>query len=326
MVRPLIYIALFIATFVAVVQISAAVRERRAVAEYPPEGRILDVDGVQVHAVVMGPDDDTVPDLVLIHGSSGNTRDMTFSLAPRLAARYRVIVFDRPGLGYTQRLGKDGSSIMDQATLLRAAAAQLGAERPILMGQSYGGAVALAWAAQYPEDVAALVPVAAASNPWDTGLGLFYEVTSSKLGQALVVPLITAFVPNSVVKSSVEAVFAPQDAPEGYAEAIAAPLTLRRVSLSANADQRANLLGEIKALVPLYGQITAPTEILHGTADTTVDLEIHSEKLRHQIDGAVLTRLPGMGHMLQHVAEDDVVAAIDRAAARAGLKSISPKS
>ena len=315
MAKAMIYIALFLAVFAGAVHVIATMRERAAVAEFPPEGRILDVDGTRVHAVVMGDG----PDLVLIHGASGNTRDLTFSLAPRLAERYRVIVFDRPGLGYTERLNRDGASITEQATLLRAAAAELGAERPIIMGQSYGGAVALAWAATYPEDVAALIPVAAASNPWDTGIGTFYQVTSSRWGQALVVPLITAFIPESVVKNSVAEVFDPQTPPEGYAEAIAAPLTLRRVSLSANADQRANLLGEIEALVPQYARITAPTEIIHGTADTTVGLEIHSEKLVGQIKDATLKRLPGMGHMLQHVAEDEVVAAIDRAAARAGV-------
>lgn len=311
----MILFGLSIALFIALVQVTASVRERRAVQEFPPEGQILDVNGTQVHAVVMG----TGPDLVLIHGASGNTRDMTFSLAPRLAERYRVIVFDRPGLGYTERLNSTGATLMQQATLLRAAAQQLGADRPILMGQSYGGAVALAWAAQYPDDVAALIPVAAASNPWATGLGWFYDVTSSAWGQALIVPPLTAFVPQSVVKSSVEAVFAPQEAPKGYSDFIGAPLTLRRVSLRANADQRANLLGEIEDLVPLYTQITAPTEILHGTADTTVGLEIHSEKLVRQISGATLTRLPGIGHMVQHVAEDEVIAAIDRAAKRAGL-------
>ena len=311
----MIVLGLFSMLFIALVQITASVREKHAVRDFPPEGQILDVNGTQVHAVVTGDG----PDLVLIHGASGNTRDMTFSLAPRLAERYRVIVFDRPGLGYTDRLNTTGATLVQQATLLRAAAQQLGADRPVIMGQSYGGAVALAWAAQYPDDVAALIPVAAASNPWDTGLGWFYDVTSSGWGQALVVPPLTAFVPQWVVKSSVEAVFAPQEAPKGYSDSIGAPLTLRRVSLRANADQRANLLGEIKALVPLYGQITAPTEILHGTADTTVGLEIHSEKLVRQVNGANLTRLPGIGHMVQHVAEDDVIAAIDRAAKRAGL-------
>lgn len=312
--KALIIIALSLAILVAVVQVTAAVRETQAVRDFPPEGQFLEVDGTQVHAVVMG----SGPDLVLVHGASGNTRDMTFSLAPQLAERYRVLVFDRPGLGYTERLNDSGATLTQQATLLRAAARQLGAEKPILMGQSYGGAVALAWAAHYPGDVAALVPVSAPSNPWESGLGTFYSVTSSWWGQALVVPLITAFVPHSVVESTIAAVFAPQDVPDGYAEAFGAPLTLRRVSLRANADQRANILSEIEGLVPLYNQITAPTEIVHGTADTTVGLEIHSAKLVNQIDGATLTRLPGIGHMAHQVAQDAVIAAIDRAAARAG--------
>ncbi|WP_255011057.1 alpha/beta fold hydrolase [Roseovarius sp. M141] len=311
----MIYIAFAIAVFVAVVQIAASMREAQAVRDFPPEGQFLDVDGTQVHVVVMG----SGPDLVLIHGASGNTRDMTFSLAPRLAERYRVIVFDRPGLGYTERLNSTGATLQQQARLLRAAARQLGAKRPIVMGQSYGGAVALAWAAHYPGDVAALVPVAAASNSWDAPLSTFYSVTSSRLGQALVVPLITAFVPNSVVKDAVEAVFEPQNAPEGYADHVGAPLTLRRVSLRANANQRANILNEIRELIPLYKNIIAPTEIVHGIADTTVGLQIHSANLVDQIDGATLTRLPGIGHMTHHAAQDAVVAAIDRAARRAGL-------
>lgn len=315
MVKALIYIAFSLVTLVAVVQITASMREAQAVRDFPPEGVFLDVEGRQVHAVVTG----SGPDLVLIHGASGNTRDMTFSLAPRLAKRYRVIVFDRPGLGYTERLNRTGATLRQQATLLRAAARQLGAKRPIVMGQSYGGAVALAWAAQFPDDIAALIPVAAASNPWDTPLSTFYRVTSSRLGQALIVPLITAFVPKSVVENAVDAVFDPQSAPEGYADHVGAALTLRRVSLRANANQRANLLSEIRGLTPKYQGISVPTEIVHGTADTTVGLGIHSAKLVDQIDGATLTPLPGIGHMAHHSAEDAVVAAIDRAAGRAGL-------
>ncbi|HEY9039181.1 MAG TPA: alpha/beta hydrolase [Roseovarius sp.] len=311
----MIYFAFGVAALAAIVQLSATLREAQALRDFPPEGQLLEVDGRQVHAVVMG----SGPDLVLIHGASGNTRDMTFSLAPRLAARYRVIVFDRPGLGYTERLNGTGATLLEQATLLRAAAQQLDAERPMLMGQSYGGAVALAWAAHFPSDVAALVPVAAASNTWDTPLSTFHHVTSSRLGQALVVPLITAFVPKSVVENAVEAVFDPQDAPEGYAGHVGAALTLRRVSLRANADQRANILYEINALIPLYENISAPTEIVHGTADTTVGLHIHSAKLVHQIEGATLTRLSGIGHMPHHTAQDAVIAAIDRAARRAGF-------
>ncbi|MEC7259435.1 MAG: alpha/beta hydrolase, partial [Pseudomonadota bacterium] len=207
-----------------------------------------------------------------------------------------------------------------QADLLVAAARQLGAERPIVLGQSYGGGVALAWALEHPDALSALVPVSAVSNPWDTPLGTYYRVLSSWWGKRFVTPLITAFVPKSVVNDAVEEVFAPQSAPEGYNAHLGAGLTLRRNSMRANADQRANLKSEIIAQYQRYGDISVPTEIVHGTADTTVGLSLHSEKLVHQIPGAVLTRLEGVGHMPHQVATKAVVAAIDRAAVRAGLR------
>ena len=147
-----------------------------------------------------------------------------------------------------------------------------------------------------------------------------YRITSAPLGSAIVVPLITAFVPASRVETGVEGVFAPQSAPEGYADHFGPGMTLRRGSLRENALQRANLLEEIRAQVAAYPQIAVPTEVLHVTADDTVSLTIHSEPLARAIPGAVLTRLEGIGHMPQHVALPDVTAAIDRAAARAGLR------
>jgi pimeloyl-ACP methyl ester carboxylesterase len=294
----------------------ARAHEARAEAAFPPEGQIITVNGHPVHAVVMG----TGPDLVLIHGASGNTRDMTFDLAPRLAQDYRVIVLDRPGLGYTPRINRTGATITQQAALLQEAAAQLGADRPIVLGHSYGGAVALAWAVTRPDHIAALVDVAGAAKPWDTGLSTYYRVFSHPVLGPLVIPLLTAFVPDSRVEEAVQEIFMPQEPPAGYMDHIGAGLTLRRHSLRANALQRANLLSEIEALHPRYAEITVPVEIVHGTADTTVGVSIHSEPLAAQIKDAHLTVLDGIGHMPHHSAPEAVIAAIHRAATRAGLR------
>lgn len=315
-VKLIIVLAVLLGGLALVTQCRAARNEARAEAAYPREGQMLDVDGTPVHAVVMGGG----PDVVLIHGASGSTRDMTFALAPALAQNYRVIVLDRPGLGWTTRLDSDGASITEQAALLSAAAAQLGADSPIVVGQSYGGAVALAWAVNHPDQLSALVTLAAASHPWNTPLDTLYRINSSMVGSALVVPLITAFVSPDRVESAVNGVFTPQNAPDGYADHFGPGMTLRRHSLRENALQRASLLDEIRALSPLYPQITVPTEVLHGTADDTVSLSIHSEPLARRVPGAVLTRLVGIGHMPHHVALTDVTAAVDRAASRAGLR------
>lgn len=294
----------------------AAGHEARAEAEFPPQGEIIEVDGHRVHALVMGEG----PDLVLLHGSGGNIRDLTLSLAPELARSYRVILLDRPGHGYTERINHTGATIRQQAALLSAAARRLGAEKPIVLGHSYGGAVALAWAVYEPENLSALIPLAAPSNPWESALPTFYKLTSGAITAPLVNPLLAAFVPDERVEQSVAGIFAPDPVPESYLDHFGAGLTLRRESLRANALQRRNLLDEIKEMVPLYGGVTVPIEIVHGSADTTVGLSIHAEKLVHQIPGAVLTPLPGIGHMPQHAASDAVIAAIHRAAERAGLR------
>jgi pimeloyl-ACP methyl ester carboxylesterase len=130
----------------------ATEREQSAEAAFPPTGQLLRVAGTTVHAHVQG----SGPDLVLIHGASGSTRDFTFALVDRLAQDYRVIAFDRPGLGWTEDLGDGGVSPLLQARLLQAAADQLGVTRPIVMGHSYGGSVAMAWGLTDTADVAAL--------------------------------------------------------------------------------------------------------------------------------------------------------------------------
>jgi pimeloyl-ACP methyl ester carboxylesterase len=213
-----------------------------------------------------------------------------------------------------------GESPQEQAALLQKAADQLGVENPIVLGHSFGGAVALAWGLQRPKDTAALVLVSAVSEPWPGGLGWLYNVSASRLGGALFVPAVTAFVPESVVQSSIEAIFAPQTAPEGYAEHIGTGLTLRRSASRANAQQVHQLRPHVVEMAAQYDRLTMPVEIIHGDADTIVPMHIHAEELIKDIPNGALTRLPGMGHMPHHADPQAVVDTIDRAATRAGLR------
>lgn len=314
--RTVIYTSLaLLLLLTALTQWRAARNEARAEAAYPPEGEFLEIDGQRIHYVMAG----SGPDLVLIHGASGNTREFTFRMRDALSDRYRVIIFDRPGLGYSDPLDGSDAALRDQALLLQRAAARLGADRPLVLGQSYGGSVALAWAVHAPEHLAGLTLVSAASNPWSTGLGTYYTVLSSWWGQRFVIPLLTAFVPPRVVDNTINEVFLPETPPEGYHDYIGAGLTLRRPAIRANALQRAALLDGILAQQPRYGNITQPVEIIHGSGDTTVPLSVHSEPLSRQIENANLTILDGAGHMPHHTAMPAVIEAVDRTAARAGL-------
>mgnify|MGYP000470400354 CR=1 FL=1 len=316
MAASLFIAAALIAGSAAFVDRRISVRSAAAEAAYPPTGQILQVRGRALHADVAG----TGPDVVLIHGASGNTRDFTFDLAQRLAARYRVIVFDRPGLGWSDSAGEAGISPQGQADILREAAHQLGVQRPVIVGHSYGGAVAMAWALQDPDATAALVLLGGATMPWPGGLGGWYGLTSSRLGRATVVPLVSAFAPLSRTEEAIASIFAPDPVPPGYAGYVGAGLTLRPGSLGTNARQVNGLRPHIVEMSQAYAQLSLPVEILHGTADTIVPADVHAIPLSALLPDAALTLLPGIGHMPHHADPAAVVAAIDRAAARARLR------
>ncbi len=95
---------------------------------------------------------------------------------------------------------------------------------------------------------------------------------------------------------------------------------MRRETLRANARQVSALKAHLKDMRPRYGEITVPVEIIHGTADRIVGFDIHSRPLAEQLPNARLTPLPGIGHMPHHVAQDTVIAVLDRLARRAGLR------
>lgn len=295
----------------------ATIRETRAETSYPPTGKLLTVGGLTVHADIQGQG----ADLVLIHGASGNSRDFTFSLVDQLKDRYRVITFDRPGMGWSQTAGAAGTTLAGQADILRAAADQLGAEHPIVLGHSYGGSVAMAWALQDPNGPSALVILSGATMPWPgDGLGAWYRIAGSRFGAAAVVPVVTAFAGPRQTDAAMASVFQPAPVPAGYADYFGAELTLRRNTLRTNARQVGTLKAQLQLMVPMYASITQPTELVHGDADTTVPLRIHAAQLAPLLPNAELTVLPGVGHMPHHSNSADVIAAIHRAAARSGQK------
>jgi pimeloyl-ACP methyl ester carboxylesterase len=287
----------------------------RALRLYPPTGPLLTIGGRRVHAHVQG----RGPAVILLHGASGNVRDFTFDLVGRLAPRYRVIAFDRPGLGHSEALHDRGESPWEQAVHLDAAAEALGVGRAVVVGHSFGGAVAMAWAMARPARAAAVVSLAGATNPWAGGLGPWYAIAASRLGGATVVPLLAALAPRARAEEFLAAIFRPQPVPAGYAAHIGIDLALRPEQIRANARQVHVLKAHLQAMAARYGDLRLPVEILHGDADRIVPLAVHGARLAAQVPGARLTVLPGVGHMPHHADPRATLAVIDRAARRAGL-------
>lgn len=301
---------------------TADLREAQIEARYPPTGQIMQVDGAEVHVQVVGEG----PDLVLIHGAGSNTRDMWLGLGQRLAETHRVFLVDRPGHGWTGRMNKklsstwatDAESPAEQAALLSEAVTELGARNPIVVGHSYGGAVAMAWGLAHP--ASALVIVSGVTLPWPGDVDITYRVLGSGPGGAILAPLGAAFVPDTYVQSILEQSFAPEAVPTNYLRNAAIPMAIRTETLRANNRQVNTLRPKVVEQSSGYDVLTLPIEILHGTEDTTVYLDVHARPLADRMANANLTILDGAGHMTHHTRIDDILAAVGRATERAGLR------
>ena len=268
------------------------------------------VDGARIYADIRGQG----PDVVLIHGASGNGRDFTFSFADKLAERgFRVVSFDRPGLGWSDPV-VGGESPIVQANYIRRAADQLSVRSPIVLGHSYGGAVAMAWALQDHKNLKGLVSLAGATNVWPGDLDVWYRLTGSSFGRRIIVPVVTKIASDRSIETATASVFAPNDVPKGYIDHLGVALTLRAPSFALNARQVSELKPYLGRMEVEYGNISTPTSIIFGDLDTTVPASVHGVKLDSQLPNSTLNILTGVGHMPHHVEADFVISEIERLA------------
>ena len=138
------------AATIAAMTVYNVYRARKAEREHPPAGQFVTVDGVRLHYIERGEG----PPVVLLHGNVVTAEDFdTSGVLDLVAKRHRVIAFDRPGFGYSDRPHGSAWSAGTQAELIRDAFAVLGINRPIVLGHSWGAAVALALGLNHPDAV-----------------------------------------------------------------------------------------------------------------------------------------------------------------------------
>lgn len=301
---------LIVFTFLLVLLGASGCATWNAEKKFPPIGEFVEAGPARMHVVDIGPRESALPPLVLIHGASVNLRDMKMALGDELAKTRRVIMIDRPGRGYSSR-PDDGYALASQAASIKAVVDDLGLAHPVVVGQSFGGAVALSYALQYQDEMQGLVLLAAVSHEWPGGIAWYNSVSQWPiLGLALRRLVIPAYGQLSA-KDGITASFAPNEAPPGYFERSALPLLFRASDFKANAADIANLKQQIIAQQPRYSEINLPVAIVTGDADTTVSPELHSKQLANEISGAQLTVLPNTGHALHHAETAKIITIIN---------------
>jgi pimeloyl-ACP methyl ester carboxylesterase len=290
------------------------VLRRRAEAATPPLGKFVEVDGVRLHYV----DEGQGPAVVLLHGNAVMLQDFLASGVMTLAAeQHRVIAFDRPGFGYSERPRSTIWTPEAQADLVANALRQIGVKQAVMVGHSWGTMVALAMALNHPDLVSGLVLLS----------GYYYGTARPDVLPASIpaIPVLGDLLAYTIVPLTglmsgpvgIKASFAPAPVPDEIA-ALPKAMALRPSQVRATAADTALMVPSAVALSKRYGEIAMPVIIMAGAGDVIVHVDEHAERLVHDIAGAKLQVVPKQGHMLHYAVPEAVVAAIDEVQARNG--------
>ena len=284
-------------------------KARRAEREKPPEGQFMDLDGVRLHYLMRGEG----PPVVLLHGNAVTLADFNASgLIDRLAQNHRVIAFDRPGFGHSNRPRDRLWTPTAQAALFHAALEQLGIEQAVVVGHSMGTLVALAMALDFPGDVRSLVLIG----------GYYYPTL--RLDALLTAPValpvvgdvmrytVTALSARAMLNGMVKGLFAPKEVPAGFFPALSREMMLRPVQLRATAEDAAFMIPAARTNSNRYNDLKMPVTLIAGAADLVVDFEAHSTRFHGELPQSKLHVLPETGHMAHYIAQELIVEAIDK--------------
>jgi pimeloyl-ACP methyl ester carboxylesterase len=312
--RSAITFALISAATLGVLAAVNTAAARAAERKHPPTGRFIEVDGVRLHYTDRG---EGSP-VLLIHGNAVTGSDWdTSGVADLLLPEHRVIIFDRPGFGYSERPRGRSWTAAQQAELLHKALRQLGIERPVVVGHSWGTMVALELAAQYQADTAGLVLlsgyyfwtlrpdvllVAAGAIPV---LGDILRYTVSPVLGWLQMPLLKW------------AMFSPSRVSDRFQAEYSTAMALRPSQIRATSVDGVMMIPGALALRHDYKNLTLPVVIMAGDGDKVV-FKRRSERLAASIRGSELRIINGAGHMVHHFAPQQVSHAVEDVIAASG--------
>lgn len=280
---------------------------RKAERDNPPAGRFINIDGVDLHYVERG----VGPAVVLLHGNGSMIQDFESSgLIDAVAHNHRVVVFDRPGFGHTNRprnAVKWGPN--EQADLIKIALEGLGIRNATIVGHSWGASVAVAMGLRHPALVNALVLMsgyyypsfrpdfAAMSVPAVPVIGNLMSETVSPMISRLMWPALVA------------KLFGPAAVPAKFRR-FPKEMAVRPSQIHAAAEESGLLVLNAVRSEAHYKELSMPVTIIAGQDDRLIDPVSQSGRLHEDIAQSRFHAIPKTGHMVHQTATQSVVDAI----------------
>ena len=286
---------------------------RKVEAALPPKGRFLDVAGTRLHYVEAGEG----PPILLIHGLGGQLLNFAGEGLAPLARDHRVIALDRPGSGYSRRPFTASAALGAQAETVAGFIRALGLQRPLVVGHSLGGALALTLALNHPDSVGGLALLAPLTSVQDHVPAPFRRlVLRSRLVRLLVAWTIATPMAIRNRDEVLDTVFGPDPVPRDFPLVNGGMLSLRPAAFFSASTDLTAINHDLPGLVARFGSIKVPVGILFGAADRVLDPTANGRAMQDVLPDLDLELVEGAGHMIPVTAPDRTLAFIRRMADR----------
>lgn len=270
--------------------------------------RTVEVGGTQASYHQRG----TGADVVLLHGGMGSAEDF-IPVLDALASEFRVTAIDRPGFGLSHAHGDD-ATYPGNARRVEGVIRALGLERPILVGHSHGGGVALQMAEEFPDLPAALVLLAPAWRPKAPAQVLDHVLATPLIGEG-VAASIGSMLASEMIATSLESMIGP-DASRVPADFISYRQQLwnNPRSLAVRSRQQVTDNAGLAGISAGLGKVRVRSLVLGCDGDSHEGSTLDSRRLANELPGAELWWLPDCGHYVQFGKPQKVVEAVQRMA------------
>lgn len=243
--------------------------------------------------------------IIMLHGLAGNLRNFTYALVGKLDKEYRVIAIDRAGCGWSKRLKSDSATLQEQARIISEFIDKEQIEKPLIVGHSLGGAIALALALEYKNKISGLALICPATQIIDKIPDMFKFLNiSSPLIRLFFAHTISSLIGILTRKETFKAAFSPEAICNDFGIKGGGDFALTSEAFIRTSEDLIFAQSSAPSLVGREKELDVYTEVLFGEDDEILDAKLHGEKFA-KLAGAKLTMVPETGHMLPLTIPDE---------------------
>ena len=294
MVDLLMYITILIFFLIIFSAICTKIITQKIKHSIPKFGKTTVLEDAEIHWYETGQG----RPIIMLHGLAGNLRNFTYALSERLDQDYRVIAIDRAGCGWSKRSKPEIATLQEQARIIAQFIDKEQIDKPLIVGHSLGGAIALALALEYNNKISGLALICPATQTVDKVPDIFRFLNiSNRLLRFFLAHTFSSLFGILTRKDTFEIAFSPEPVSENFSIKGGGDLALSSKAFIKTSEDLVFALSSAPLLVGREKELDVPTKTLFGEKDEILDVKLHGEKFA-ELSGTQIKVLAGKGHML----------------------------